>query len=172
MTPTSLWHRPLIVRLSLSTDLQPLPHLAMRIGPHTHNGALASIAHIAEVPLQSVVTIHHLQCPLPDQPPRTTSVILQHIQDIRPASLECLILVDLELHAHPLRDQPPVAPYITRQVHRVYPNFFGEKICYSLLVSVLTASGFCMHVWFSTMDEVGPSWNWPPDRSLMELISK
>ena len=55
----------------------------------THNGTIDSIARIAEVPLQSVVTIHHLQGPRPDQPPRTTSVILQHVQDNVPYTSLC-----------------------------------------------------------------------------------
>ena len=87
----------------------------------SHNSMIASLARIAEVPLDQVVTAHHLQCQLPDQPPHVAAVILQHVQDIQPASTECLIVIDLELHAHPRIGAPPVPPHSTRQVHRVYP---------------------------------------------------
>jgi len=82
---------------------------------------IASIARIAEVPLDQVITAHQLQCQLPDQPPNVAAVILQHIQDIQPASLECLVIIDLELHAPHQPGVPPVVPHSTRQVHRVYP---------------------------------------------------
>ena len=54
----------------------------------THHAMIASLARIAEVPLDQVVTAHHLQCQLPDQPPNVLAVILQHVHDIRPASVE------------------------------------------------------------------------------------
>ena len=87
----------------------------------THHAMIASLARIAEIPLDQVVTAHHLQCQLPDQPPNVLAVILQHVHDIRPASVECLVIIDLELHSHHQPGVPPVAPHSTRQVHRVYP---------------------------------------------------
>ena len=87
----------------------------------SHNAMIASIARIAEVPLDQVVTAHALQCTLPDQPLQVQAVILQHVQDIQPASLECLVVIDLELHAHRRPGAPPIVPHCTRQVHRVYP---------------------------------------------------
>ena len=87
----------------------------------SHNAMLASIARIASVPLNQVVTAHHLQCQLPDQPQGVASVILQHVNDIPPASTECLVIIDVELHVHPRPGAPPVAPHSTRQVHRVFP---------------------------------------------------
>ena len=87
----------------------------------SHQAMVASVARIAEVPLAEVVTVHSMQCQLPDQPPNVLAVILQHVQDIPPASMECLIIIDVELHMHSLPGALPVAPHSTRQVHRVYP---------------------------------------------------
>ena len=87
----------------------------------SHNAMIASLARIAEVPLDQVVTAYPLQCVLPDQPPDVQAVILRHVQDILPASVECLVVIDVELHAPFRPGAPPVAPHSTRQVHRVYP---------------------------------------------------
>ena len=94
----------------------------------SHNAAIASVARIAEVPILDVVTIHPLQCVLPDQPAEVRAVILHHVRDIQPASTECLVVVDLELHAHPILRVPPVRPHVTRQVHRVYPFLYRRSL--------------------------------------------
>jgi hypothetical protein len=132
---------------------------------------IASLARIAEVPLDQVVTAHHLQCQLPDQPPRVAAVILQHVQDIQPASIECLVVIDLELHAHPCPGAPPVAPHSTRQVHRVYPFLRRTNILQLTRVDAYV-NGSAIAVWSITMVVDGPSWSLPLATSSMAPISK
>ena len=115
---------------SLASTVDRQPVYVHRLGAPTsfghadwssHNAAVASVARIAEVPILDAVTIHPLQCVLPDQPVDVRAVILHHVRDIQPASTERLVIIDLELHAHPILRAPPVRPHVTRQVHRVYP---------------------------------------------------
>ena len=92
-------------------------HCFVRWG--TYNSILHDIARFLREHLRNLVGIHHVQTPLAGQHEAEDSIILQHVDDLAPGSLEQLIILDVEVHFQQPAEGMLRAPEVSRRVHRI-----------------------------------------------------
>ena len=103
-------------------------HCFVRWG--TYNSILHDIARFLREHLRNLVGIHHVQTPLAGQHEAEDSIILQHVDDLAPGSLEQLIILDVEVHFQQPAESMLRAPEVSRRVHRIVSSF--QITCFAL----------------------------------------
>ena len=85
-------------------------------------------ARLLNVPVDDLVTFHHLQTRPVDQTEFEEPIILQHVLDIPAGSTEKLVLVDTDMHHPTGSGTMPRAPPVLRQVYRIVPILVRRHI--------------------------------------------
>ena len=95
----------------------------------TYAAILNAAIRACQLPRNLVRCQHAMSVvPIGVQPEHETAVILQTTHDISPGSDEKLILVDIEIHFHPLRDGLVVPAAHSRKVMKVNPHMHRNQI--------------------------------------------
>jgi len=106
---------------------RPDAHCYIRWDEYRH--ILFNVAHCLGVPRNDIVAMHFLQAhPIGIHTENERAVILQSFADIRAASSEQLVLLDLEIHAHALPNGLLVPPTVTRRVMRIHPPVHRSQL--------------------------------------------
>jgi len=99
------------------------------VGWQDYRQILYDITRRVHAQRNEIVALHYLQAhPIGIHSENEKAVILQSIHDIPAASMEQLILLDLEIHYHALPSGLLVPPTVSRRVMRIHPPLHRSQM--------------------------------------------
>ena len=102
---------------------------------------MREVAYHFGVVREQVIDCHEMQVSPPDIPNGVVPMIVQQVQDLPLGPAYVLILVDLEIHGHPIEAHYKVAPHVERKVIAV-----PAQLSRSVLLALAGIADFCRFV--------------------------
>ena len=94
----------------------------------SYHAALRDAAQLLRLPLNQFVGFHYTEVHLPGHDAGEEAIIMQHVNDIQPGSLEKLVIIDIVYHTNRLAQGVPDNPTVTREVHKVQPQLVRQHL--------------------------------------------
>ena len=94
----------------------------------SYHAALRDAAQLLRMSINQFVGFHYAQVHLPGHDAGDEAIIMQHVNDIQPGSLEKLVIVDIVYHTNRLVHGVPDNPTVTREVYKLPPQIVRQHL--------------------------------------------
>ena len=94
----------------------------------SYHAALRDAAQLLRMSINQFVGFHYAQVHLPGHDAGDEAIIMQHVNDIQPGSLEKLVIIDIVYHTNRLVHGVPDNPTVTREVYKLPPQIVRQHL--------------------------------------------